>query len=175
MEGKREREARRNAGSRGEKGISSKESTERVVLTALFPRPPLPARIRQPCLSLCPPLLSVFPSLPLCRFLRPRLSPTQDRSVFSIILSFAWAVSLLSPSLSPDREFPFKRRVARPSDTFHRNCSTRRKVNNPLTTEGTTPRAGDNSFRGGVRGSSHLFRPVSLFSFPVFRFFLAFS
>lgn len=143
---KEERE--RGGTQEGEKGISSKESTERVVLTALFPRSPLPARIRQPCLSLCPPLLSVFP-LPLpippppsfanSRSLGLLYHPLICMSCFASRPSSPFSLSTLSPPpFSRDREsrIPFKRRVARPSDTFHRNCSTRRKVNNPLTTEG---------------------------------------
>lgn len=143
---KEERE--RGGTQEGEKGISSKESTERVVLTALFPRPPLPARIRQPCLSLCPPLLSVFPPpLPIppppsfanSRSLGLLYHPLICMSCFASRPSSPFSLSTLSPPpFSRDREsrIPFKRRVARPSDTFHRNCSTRRKVNNPLTTEG---------------------------------------
>lgn len=55
--GKEEPRQRKQSGTE-RRGISSKGPTERIVLTALFPRPPLPARIRQPIFVLSVPSCS---------------------------------------------------------------------------------------------------------------------
>ena len=140
----------RLAGAGSEKGISSKESTERVLLTALFPESPLLARICQPCLSLCSRwfLSSVFLPLPFTfhstsrgpdAALPFRLLRTRHRLV-SIALSFAWVVSKRDDELS----------IAQATSKIgvSRDCPIRfavsgivpraTRLNNPLTNLGAT-------------------------------------